>query len=115
MRRAADWLVRDLQTMGFNAQSAKTKGHPMVLAHHPGAGGSDAPRVLYYGHYDVQPADPIELWESPPFEPVIVDSPHGKRVVARGAVDDEGQVMMFIEALRCWHRVAGGPPAPSRS
>jgi acetylornithine deacetylase/succinyl-diaminopimelate desuccinylase-like protein len=84
----------------------------MVLAHHPGTGGSGAPRVLYYGHYDVQPADPVELWESPPFEPRIVDGPHGKRVVARGAVDDKGQVMMFIEAFRAWHEAAGGPPCP---
>jgi acetylornithine deacetylase/succinyl-diaminopimelate desuccinylase-like protein len=110
--RAADWLVADLRTMGFNATSVNTHGHPMVLAHHPGTGGSDAPRVLYYGHYDVQPADPLELWNSPPFEPQVVDGPHGKRVVARGAVDDKGQVMMFIEAFRAWHRAAGGPPCP---
>ncbi|MFM8698673.1 MAG: hypothetical protein ACKOF7_08430, partial [Phycisphaerales bacterium] len=76
---AAEWMVRDLRTMGFNAASVKTAGHPMVLAHHPGTGGSGAPRVLYYGHYDVQPADPVELWESPPFEPQLVDGPHGKR------------------------------------
>jgi phosphatidylserine/phosphatidylglycerophosphate/cardiolipin synthase-like enzyme len=104
--------VRDLRTMGFNAESVRTAGHPMVLAHHPGTGGSGAPRVLYYGHYDVQPADPLELWHSPPFEPQIVDGIHGKRIVARGAVDDKGQVMMIVEALRAWHAVAGGPPCP---
>jgi len=109
---AAEWMVRDLRTMGFNAESVKTAGHPMVLAHHPGTGGSGAPRVLYYGHYDVQPADPVELWESPPFEPQLVDGPHGKRIVARGAVDDKGQVMTFVEALRAWHHAAGGPPCP---
>ena len=107
----ADWMVRDLRTMGFNAESVRTAGHPMVLAHHPGT-RSGAPRVLFYGHYDVQPADPLELWESPPFEPRIVDGPHGRRIVARGAVDDKGQVMMFVEALRAWHEVAGGPPCP---
>ena len=110
--RCADALVHDLRTMGFNAESVRTAGHPMVLAHHPGTGGSGAPRVLYYGHYDVQPADPVELWESPPFEPRVVDGPHGKRVVARGAVDDKGQVMMFVEAFRAWHEAAGGPPCP---
>ena len=109
---AAEWMVRDLRTMGFNAESVRTAGHPMVLAHHPGTGGSGAPRVLYYGHYDVQPADPLELWHSPPFEPQIVDGIHGKRIVARGAVDDKGQVMMIVEALRAWHAVAGGPPCP---
>ncbi|MFM8639894.1 MAG: dipeptidase [Planctomycetota bacterium] len=107
----AEWMVRDLRTMGFNAESVPTAGHPMVLAHHPGT-QSGAPRVLFYGHYDVQPADPLELWESPPFEPRLVDGPHGKRIVARGAVDDKGQVMMFVEALRAWHEVAGGPPCP---
>jgi acetylornithine deacetylase/succinyl-diaminopimelate desuccinylase-like protein len=110
--RCAEWLVRDLRTMGFNAKSVATEGHPMVLAHHPGPKGFDGPRVLYYGHYDVQPADPLELWESPPFEPTIVKGPHGNRVVARGAVDDKGQVMTFLEAFRAWHEVAGGPPCP---
>ena len=88
---AAEWMVRDLRTMGFNAESVRTAGHPMVLAHNPGTGGGGAPRVLYYGHYDVQPADPLELWHSPPFEPQIVDGIHGKRIVARGAVDDKGR------------------------
>ena len=109
---AAEWLVRDLRSMGFNAASVPTIGHPMVLATHPGTGGSGAPRVLFYGHYDVQPADPIELWDSPPFDPQLLDGPHGKRIVARGAVDDKGQVMMFLEALRAWHEIAGGPPCP---
>lgn len=110
--RCAAWLVNDLRTMGFNAQSVATAGHPMVLAHHPGPKGYDGPRVLYYGHYDVQPADPLELWESGPFEPTIVEGPHGKRIVARGAVDDKGQVMTFIEAFRAWHAVTGTLPCP---
>lgn len=110
--RCADWLVNDLRTMGFNAKSVRTDGHPMVLAHHPGPKGFDGPRVLYYGHYDVQPADPIELWNTGPFEPAIVNGPHGRRVVARGAVDDKGQVMTFIEAFRAWHEVTGSMPCP---
>ena len=113
-RRCADWLVAELRAIGFTAEAAKTIGQPMVVAHHPGVGPDAAkrPRVLYYGHYDVQPADPIELWTSPPFEPSIVDGPRGTRVVARGAVDDKGQVMGIVEALRAWHAVAGGPPCP---
>ena len=113
-RRCAEWLVAELRALGFTAEAAKTIGHPMVVAHHPGAGPDAAsrPRILYYGHYDVQPADPVELWNSPPFEPAIVDGPRGKRIVARGAVDDKGQVMGIVEALRAWHAVAGGPPCP---
>ncbi len=107
---AAEWLRGELATIGFTAQVLPTAGHPVVLAHHPGAGAG--PRLLYYGHYDVQPAEPLELWTSPPFDPAIVEGPHGPRVVARGAVDDKGQVMMWLEALRGWHAVAGGPPCP---
>jgi acetylornithine deacetylase/succinyl-diaminopimelate desuccinylase-like protein len=113
-RRCAEWLVNELRGLGFTAEAAKTIGHPMVVAHHPGVGPDAArrPRILYYGHYDVQPADPLELWSSPPFEPAIVDGPRGKRIVARGAVDDKGQVMGIVEALRAWHALAGGPPCP---
>jgi acetylornithine deacetylase/succinyl-diaminopimelate desuccinylase-like protein len=88
----------------------QTPGHPIVYAEK--IGDPAWPTVLVYGHYDVQPADPVELWESPPFEPQLVDGPHGKRIVARGAVDDKGQVMTFVEALRAWHHAAGGPPCP---
>ena len=87
----------------------ETAGHPVVLAHHPGPGG-DAPHLLFYGHYDVQPADPLALWTSPPFEPALVEGPHGKRVVARGAVDDKGQTMLWLEAFRAYHAVTGGLP-----
>jgi acetylornithine deacetylase/succinyl-diaminopimelate desuccinylase-like protein len=106
---AADWVAARLREMGFTAAIHATPGHPVVIAHHPGPGGN-APHVLFYGHYDVQPADPLELWQSAPFDPVLSDGPHGKRVVARGAVDDKGQTMMWLEALRAWHAVAGGPP-----
>jgi acetylornithine deacetylase/succinyl-diaminopimelate desuccinylase-like protein len=83
----------------------------VVVAHHAGPAGYQGPHILFYGHYDVQPVDPLELWNSPPFEPQLVDGPHGKRFVARGAVDDKGQAMMFVEALRAWQDVAGGIPA----
>ena len=112
VRRGAEWAAAQLRQLGFDAQVVATQGHPMVLARHDGPKGSGRPRVLFYGHYDVQPADPLELWESPPFEPVVVDGPRGKRIVARGAVDDKGQVMTFLEALRAWHACTGSPPCP---
>src|SRR5262249_45898867 len=112
MQRAAEWLRRQLADLGFKVEVKPTAGHPVVLGHHAGPAGSKAPRILFYGHYDVQPPDPLELWNSPPFEPQLVDGPHGKRVVARGAVDDKGQLMMFVEALRAWTQGGGGIPAP---
>ncbi len=107
--RAAEWVRDQLAGLGFEASLRQTPKHPVVVAHHPGP-GNGAPHLLYYGHYDVQPADPLELWTSPPFEPALVDGPHGRRLVARGAVDDKGQTLMWIEALRAWHALAGGPP-----
>lgn len=109
---AARWCVEQLRSAGLNAESMPTQGHPMVVAEHAGPPGWDGPRILYYGHYDVQPPDPLGLWTSPPFEPTIVDGPRGKRVVARGAVDDKGQVMTFIEAFRAWRDVHGTLPCP---
>ncbi len=110
-RRAAEWLANDLRSIGFDASVRDTPGHPMVVAHSaPPSSGGATPRVLYYGHYDVQPPDPLEKWTSKPFEPAIVDGPHGKRIVARGAVDDKGQVMTFIEAFRAWKAVHGSLP-----
>jgi len=109
MRRAAAWLVKTFESLGFSAEIRETDGHPVMLAHYPGPGG-DAPHLLYYGHYDVQPPDPVELWDSGPFEPTLVDGPHGRRMVARGAVDDKGQLMMWVEALRAWKTVHGSLP-----
>ena len=105
---AAEWLRAQLSGIGFEAGVRPTAGHPVVLARHAGPPG--APHILFYGHYDVQPAEPLGLWTNPPFEPAFVDGPHGKRVVARGAVDDKGQVMMFVEACRAWKRATGGLP-----
>ena len=108
--RAAQWACAQLRQIGFNACVMPTKGHPMVVARSDGPAGYEGPRFLYYGHYDVQPADPLELWDSPPFEPVIVDGPRGKRIVARGAVDDKGQVVAILEAMRAWVKVHGTLP-----
>jgi acetylornithine deacetylase/succinyl-diaminopimelate desuccinylase-like protein len=109
--RAAEWVRDQIAGLGFRAELRPTAGHPVVVAHHAGPAGYQGPHVLFYGHYDVQPVDPLDLWNSPPFEPQLVDGPHGKRFVARGAVDDKGQAMMFVEALRAWKDVAGSIPA----
>ncbi len=114
-RRAAEFARADLVELGFTADIRETAGHPVVVAHHPGPGGAattNQKRLLYYGHYDVQPPDPLDLWTSPPFEPVIVEGPHGPRVVARGAVDDKGQVSMWLAAFRAWHDETGTLPIP---
>ena len=106
--RAADWLVRELQSLGFEASRRDTDGKPMVVGHAK-ATRRDAPHVLFYGHYDVQPPEPLSLWEKPPFEPRLVDAPTGQRIVARGACDDKGQLMTFIEACRAFRETGGLP------
>jgi acetylornithine deacetylase/succinyl-diaminopimelate desuccinylase-like protein len=107
-RRAAEWLRGDLEAMGFEASVRDTSFHPVVLGHLPKPG---APHVLFYGHYDVQPVDPLEGWDTPPFEPSIDEVAPGRKVIrARGACDDKGQVMTFLEAVRAWKATAGGLP-----
>jgi acetylornithine deacetylase/succinyl-diaminopimelate desuccinylase-like protein len=101
--QAADWCADALADIGFEARAEPTEGKPMVVAHWRHS--SDAPRahVLFYGHYDVQPPDPLDAWTAPPFEAQLADDPkHGQVIVARGASDDKGQVMTFIEACRAW-------------
>lgn len=109
--RAAEWVRDAFASLGFAAALEPTAGHPVVLAHYPGPADYRGPHILFYGHYDVQPPEPLELWTSPPFDPQLVEGPHGKRIVARGAVDDKGQMTMFIEALRAWRAVSGEIPA----
>jgi acetylornithine deacetylase/succinyl-diaminopimelate desuccinylase-like protein len=106
--RAADWLVKELGDLGFEAAKRPTAGRPMVVGHIK-ATRREAPHVLFYGHYDVQPVDPLNLWRNPPFEPRIESGPNGEEIVARGACDDKGQLMTFLEACRAF-RQFGGPP-----
>jgi acetylornithine deacetylase/succinyl-diaminopimelate desuccinylase-like protein len=92
--RAADWLAARLRAIGLTGEVVPTAGHPVVLGEWRGAGAS-APTILIYGHYDVQPAEPLELWTTPPFEPSIRNG----RIYARGAVDDKGQLALHVDAL----------------
>lgn len=105
--RAADWLVADLQSIGFEASKRPTPGHPMVVAHSGGAG----PHLLFYGHYDVQPVDPLDLWNRDPFDPQVEDTAKGRVIRGRGSSDDKGQLMTFVEACRAWKAVHGTLPA----
>ncbi len=104
--RAADWLVADLNSLGIATEKRQTPGHPMVVGHLDGEG----PHLLFYGHYDVQPVDPLELWDRDPFDPEVQDTPKGKVIRARGAADDKGQLMTFIEACRAWKEINGSLP-----
>ncbi|MCH8952839.1 MAG: M20/M25/M40 family metallo-hydrolase, partial [Proteobacteria bacterium] len=107
-RAAAEWLARDLAGIGFEARVAPTEGHPMVVAHDLAA---DGPHLLFYGHYDVQPVDPLALWERDPFEPRVVTRDDGTQFIsARGACDDKGQLMTFVEACRAWRAAHGRLP-----
>ncbi|MDR3464678.1 MAG: M20/M25/M40 family metallo-hydrolase [Xanthobacteraceae bacterium] len=109
-RRAARHLADEIAALGFAAEVRPTAGLPAIVATLPDRSAA-APHVLFYGHYDVQPVDPLELWRRPPFDPVIVDDPAGhKIIVARGAQDDKGQLMTFVEACRAWKEVTGALP-----
>jgi acetylornithine deacetylase/succinyl-diaminopimelate desuccinylase-like protein len=113
-KAAAEFVAKDLASLGFDASLRPTGGHPAVVGKSgDGGGNGQAPRVLFYGHYDVQPVDPLSLWETSPFEPRIATTPDGRKViVARGASDDKGQIMTFVEALRAFKAVTGSLPIP---
>ncbi|MSR35247.1 MAG: dipeptidase [Gemmatimonadetes bacterium] len=93
-RAAATWLAENMMRSGLKVEILETPKHPVVLGEWRGA-GKDAPTVLIYGHYDVQPAEPLEEWSSPPFEPDVRDG----NVFARGSADDKGQLFMHVKAL----------------
>jgi acetylornithine deacetylase/succinyl-diaminopimelate desuccinylase-like protein len=109
-RKAAEYLVDVLKGLDFDASVRDTAGHPMVVAHHPGE-KADSPHVLFYGHYDVQPVDPIELWENDPFEPAVRDDASGRKVITgRGTSDDKGQLLTFVEAVRAYKEAGRALP-----
>jgi acetylornithine deacetylase/succinyl-diaminopimelate desuccinylase-like protein len=113
-RTAAEHVAADLRGLGFETSVRPTAGHPVVVGksgNGQGAGNGAAPRVLFYGHYDVQPVDPLDLWQTPPFEPRVETLDGGRKIIiARGACDDKGQAMTFVEACRAFKAVTGKLP-----
>ena len=105
VRRCAEWCGDEMRRVGLeNVRLVETPGHPVVYGDWLGAPG--APTILFYGHYDVQPVDPLNLWESPPFEATIRDG----EIYARGAADDKGQVFMHLKAIEAHLRQNGRLP-----
>ncbi|OYU49000.1 MAG: hypothetical protein CFE31_06350 [Rhizobiales bacterium PAR1] len=106
-RACAEHLAKDLKTMGFDATVRETAGQPVVIGHRRRAG---KPHVLFYGHYDVQPVDPLDLWTDPPFESKVIELDGRKVITGRGSCDDKGQVMTFLEACRAMIAETGDLP-----
>jgi succinyl-diaminopimelate desuccinylase len=104
VRRAAQWVADQFRGLGFPVELVETAGHPIVYAESPAVAG--APTILVYGHYDVQPPDPLSEWRSPPFEPTIRDG----NIYARGATDDKGQMLTHIKSAEAWIRSQGKLP-----
>jgi acetylornithine deacetylase/succinyl-diaminopimelate desuccinylase-like protein len=112
-RAAAKFVATDLRSIGFDAELRTTQGHPIVIGKSDQAKANGKPRVLFYGHYDVQPVDPLSEWAHPPFEPRLDTLPDGRKIiVARGACDDKGQAYTFVEACRAYKAVTGALPLP---
>ncbi len=104
VRETATWIHEFFQTLSFNSEWIETCGHPIIFAQSPHVEG--APTVLVYGHYDVQPPDPLELWNTPPFEPTERDG----NVFARGATDDKGQMLTHLLSCEAWMKTVGSLP-----
>jgi len=109
VRRAAEVLAAEVKALGFDARVAETAGHPAVVGHDLTATGK--PHVLFYGHYDVQPVDPLSLWHTDPFKVEIKKQPDGETwLVGRGTSDDKGQLLTFLEACRAYKAINGALP-----
>ncbi len=106
----ASWLKSYLSGFGGRVTEHETQGQPVVIARWQ-ENRTDLPHLLFYGHYDVQPVDPLSLWHSPPFEPRIGTNGRGTRALfGRGTSDDKGQLLTFLEAVRHWLAVVGSLP-----
>ena len=104
-RRAAEWLAGKMEDAGMESEIVPTDGHPVVVGEWRGA-GEDAPTLLIYGHYDVQPPEPLDEWKSPPFDPEVRDG----RIYARGSTDDKGQLFMHVKAVEAFLQAEGRLP-----
>jgi acetylornithine deacetylase/succinyl-diaminopimelate desuccinylase-like protein len=104
VRRAAEWMLSQFQRLGLAAELVETRGHPLVYAESPPV--PSAPVALVYGHYDVQPPEPLEEWISPPFEPAVRDG----NIYARGATDDKGQMLTHVKSVEAWMKSQGKLP-----
>lgn len=104
VRRAGQWVADQFRSLGLKTEVIETAGHPLIYAESPPAPGK--PVALVYGHYDVQPPDPLDEWISPPFEPTVRDG----NIYARGATDDKGQMLTHIKSAEAWIRTAGQAP-----
>ena len=102
-----DWLARHFRMLGLDVKLYPTKGNPLILACAPHSHDTNAPRVLIYGHYDVQPPEPFELWETPPFKPVVRDG----KLFGRGASDNKGQFFAHVKAVEAYLKT--GTPLPA--
>jgi acetylornithine deacetylase/succinyl-diaminopimelate desuccinylase-like protein len=100
VRRAGEWATAELAGLGFDASLRETPGHPVVVAHWTGPVANPDRHVLFYGHYDVQPVDPLSLWRYDPFDPKVEEQDGVKVILGRGTADDKGQVLTLIEAVR---------------
>ena len=109
--RAAGWLKNELDSIALPARVVATKGHPVVLAKSEAVTGGVRPKLLFYGHYDVQPVGDPEQWTHAPFEPRVIEEDGLHRFYGRGASDSKSQLWTFIEALRAWKAVHGEFPA----
>ena len=105
-RKAAEWCTAQLQEIGFDARVVSTTGHPMVVGQHRNGARQGTPHVLFYGHYDVQPPDPLEKWQSPPFQPQV----RNHRLYARGVSDDKGPMLIPIKTAEAFLKTVGKLP-----
>ena len=96
-----DWLLHYMEEIGLEVEVWEGEGHPIIFGSSL-EGGPKATTLLFYGHYDVQPVDPLTLWDHDPFAPFIEERAQGKVIRGRGASDDKGQLMTFVEACRAW-------------
>jgi succinyl-diaminopimelate desuccinylase len=104
VHRAAEWMLGQFQSLGLDAELIETKGHPLIYAESPPLAGK--PVALVYGHYDVQPPEPLDEWISPPFEP----TERGGNLYARGATDDKGQMLTHVKSVEAWIKSVGELP-----